>query len=448
MRKFDDLDKWDKEFDGIQEKITISEDEKSKIFNQMNVMFDKRTSKTTGKKRSYQYKYYLSFAAVALILSILLAPMLQKVVEDNEYQALPSEEKLLFGDVTNMGVVEFIKVSWNEEDIYFYLNDADMVKVSDELQKLKITENEFAETLESAQPNQFLLTISFNSSEEIYSTVMVDVNGTVYIRNSFTTGEIPTSFISEGNKAFYELVGGIVEKQIQDEEEMGLEGLPPTALEAATTIIRALKNEDMATVAVWAHYEKGVRFSPYANVDMETDIVLTRNQLEGFMKDSTKRVWRTSSSLHQQIELTNEEYYKNYVYGVDFMNAEVALNQILGQDSSLENLTAVYPRESHDFVDYHIEAGPNGMGWRSLRLVFEKIGEDRALVGIIHDQPETNIKEDYLTKLNDIENSLTENSQAVTQLEMIQAQSEEFTQWDDALNEIYSALEIDYLRVK
>ncbi len=444
MRQFKDFDKWDKEFDGLQEKMTISEDEKSKILNQMNVMFDKRTSKTAVKKRSYQYKYkyYLSFAAVALILSILLAPMLQKVVEDNEYQALPSEETHLFGDVTDMDVLEFITVRWNEEDIYFYLNDSDMIKVVNELKKLKITENDFADPLESAQPNQFLLTISLNSTEEIYTKVMVDVNGTVYIRNSSTLGETGTSFISDGNKAFYELVAIIAEKYTQDETEMGLEGLPPTALEAATTIIRALKNEDMATLAAWAHYEKGVRFSPDANVDIENDIVLTRDQLENFMKDPTLRVWRTSSSFHQQIELTNEEYFKSYVYDVDFMNGEVALNQILGQDSSLENLTIVYPRESYDFVDFYTEGDLNGTGWRSLRLVFEKIGEDRALVGIVHDQSVANIKKEFQIKLKEIETDLTQSSEAaVTQLDMIEAQNEAFTRWDQALNEIYGILE-------
>ncbi|MNW11118.1 hypothetical protein D3C71_2084880 [compost metagenome] len=49
----------------------------------------------------------------------------------------------------------------------------------------------------------------------------------------------------------------------------------------------------------------------------------------------------------------------------------------------------MYPKEQYDFVEYHItgiDPSVEEMDWRSLRLVFEKIGEDHALVGIIHDQ--------------------------------------------------------------
>ncbi|CAM4289079.1 hypothetical protein [Paenibacillus tarimensis] len=179
------------------------------------------------------------------------------------------------------------------------------------------------------------------------------------------------------------------EDKPQNEEEP-VEGQPPTVKEAATTVIRALKAGDMETVAQWTHPEKGVRFSPYAYVDKEKDIILSREELEGIMDDLEKRVWRTYAGSGDKIELTYADYHKEFVYDMDYIEkAEVAVNEVLGEGTTVNNLDEVYPPENHDYVSYYID-GVNpeyeGMDWGSLRLVFEEIGSDYALVGVIHDE--------------------------------------------------------------
>ncbi|MEK3986804.1 hypothetical protein MHB77_26090 [Paenibacillus sp. FSL K6-3166] len=174
------------------------------------------------------------------------------------------------------------------------------------------------------------------------------------------------------------------------DQPLDQEGLPPTVEEAATTVIRSIKNKDMKQLAAWVHGEKGLRFSPYAHVDTKKDLVFTRDEVEGLMNDSTKRVWRTFAGTGDLIEMTFADYYKRFVYDADFMQmAETAVNKGLGQGATINNLNEVYPKDQYDFVEYHIagiDPSVEGMDWRSLRLVFEKIGEDHALVGIIHDQ--------------------------------------------------------------
>lgn len=168
------------------------------------------------------------------------------------------------------------------------------------------------------------------------------------------------------------------------------EGTPPTALEAASTVMRALKSGKMETLAAWVHPERGVRFSPYAYVDTKRDVVLSREELEQAMQDTRKREWREFAGTGELIKLTFADYYKEFVYDADFAGkAKIALNQGLDQGTTLNNLREVYPADSHDFVEYHIagvDPSAEGMDWSSLRLVFEKIGQDHALVGIIHDQ--------------------------------------------------------------
>jgi hypothetical protein len=174
------------------------------------------------------------------------------------------------------------------------------------------------------------------------------------------------------------------------DQPQDLEGLPPSAQEAATTVIRSIRNKNMKQLAAWVHGEKGLRFSPYAHVDTKNDLVFTRDEVEGLMNDSTKRVWRTFAGSGELIEMTFADYYKRFVYDADFMQmAEIAVNKGLGQGTTINNLNEVYPKDQYDFVEYHIagiDPSVEGMDWRSLRLVFEKIGEDHALVGIIHDQ--------------------------------------------------------------
>lgn len=168
------------------------------------------------------------------------------------------------------------------------------------------------------------------------------------------------------------------------------EGAPPSAKEAASTVMAALQAGDMKTVAAWAHPDKGVRFSPYGFVDMESDLVLTRQELEGAMKDTTKRTWGHYDGSGEPITLTYKDYHKKFVYSADFMkNAEIAENKSLGQGNSKNNIREVYPADRYSYVEYYIDGiDPQyeGIDWRSLRLVFEKMGEDHALVAIIQDQ--------------------------------------------------------------
>ncbi|MNB78673.1 hypothetical protein D3C75_253810 [compost metagenome] len=169
-----------------------------------------------------------------------------------------------------------------------------------------------------------------------------------------------------------------------------MEGQPPTSLEAASVVMKALAAGDMRALAAWVHPEHGLRFSPYGYVDVASDLVFSRSEVEGLMHDPSLRIWGSHAGSGEPIELAFPDYYKKFVYDIDFSaGATIAVNRAIGQGTTVNNVNEVYPAASHDYVEYHIagiDPAAEGMDWRSLRLVFEKIGEDRALVGIIHDQ--------------------------------------------------------------
>ena len=132
----------------------------------------------------------------------------------------------------------------------------------------------------------------------------------------------------------------------------------------------------------------GVRFSPYAYVDVDKDLVFTADKVKKLATDSTLYLWGYYDGSGEPIRLKFSDYYKKFIYDVDFLNAEqVGYNKTLGHGNSLNNSFEVY--KNSIIVEYYFSGFDpqyGGMDWRSLRLVFEKKNDVWYLVGIIHDQ--------------------------------------------------------------
>ena len=163
----------------------------------------------------------------------------------------------------------------------------------------------------------------------------------------------------------------------------------PVAVSAAQTIM-ALKDGDMKVLSALIHPDKGVRFSPYATVQVGAggDLVFSANQVRDLMEDATVYHWGAYDGSGEPIALSFREYYEEFVYGADFAQPDVVgFHQTVGQGNSIDNITTAYPDGM--MVEYHFEGfDPQyaGMDWRSLRLVFEEQGGTWYLVGIVHDQ--------------------------------------------------------------
>jgi hypothetical protein len=153
----------------------------------------------------------------------------------------------------------------------------------------------------------------------------------------------------------------------------------------ALTLIKA---KDMEKLSQMIHPDKGIRFSPYGHVFMDTDLVFKTDSIKNLLSDQKKYIWGNYDGSGEPIKLTFEDYYKEFLYDADFITAkEIGYNKILGSGNIIINNFEVYPHSQ--MVEYHFSGFDpkyEGMDWRSLRLVFEKKGTTWYLVGIIHDQ--------------------------------------------------------------
>lgn len=170
-----------------------------------------------------------------------------------------------------------------------------------------------------------------------------------------------------------------------------VEKLPQTPAEVQKAIgaraeqaVGALKAQDMAKLATLVHPAKGVRFSPYLHANTQQDVVLKADQLAS----TQVYTWGVHDGSGEPIKGTFADYYKQFIYDLDFAAApKVGWGEILGKGTIQDNVKEAYP--DGVFVEYHfpgVDAKYQGMDWRSLRLIFEREGQNWYLTGIMHGQ--------------------------------------------------------------
>ncbi|PKM52545.1 MAG: hypothetical protein CVV02_01175 [Firmicutes bacterium HGW-Firmicutes-7] len=179
-----------------------------------------------------------------------------------------------------------------------------------------------------------------------------------------------------------------LEKQVE-EYKVKLNTEANIVLNQAFVVINVLKEKDMNSLASYIHPEKGVRITPYSYIEPQTNLVFTAQDMIGLLQNTQIYIWGEYDGTGDPIEATFSDYYDQFIYDVDFANADTIGNNTIVSTSGnmVNNLTQVYPTES--FVEFHFagfDAQYAGMDWKSLRLVFEDVSGTWYLVGIIHDQ--------------------------------------------------------------
>lgn len=156
----------------------------------------------------------------------------------------------------------------------------------------------------------------------------------------------------------------------------------------AIDLLADIQAGDMQAVSEAVHPEKGLRFTPYFYIDTTEDLVFTAAQVSELIEDEEVYHWGSYDGSGDAIDLTFADYYSNFVYNQDFINADIiGNNQAIGSGNSLDNIAEAYPEAA--FVEFHFtgfDEAFEGMDWESLRLVFEENQAQWYLVGIVHGQ--------------------------------------------------------------
>ena len=155
----------------------------------------------------------------------------------------------------------------------------------------------------------------------------------------------------------------------------------------AADAVTALRDKDFAKLATLAHPQKGVRFSPYAFVETQRQVVLPVATLARGFGNRQQYLWGHTDGQGLPMAWTLEDYYTRHLWKKDFSRAPtVVIDQRTGKSNSIDNSAQVYPGAR--IVEYHQPStDPNTtLDWSSLRLVLEQHAGDWHLVGFIHAQ--------------------------------------------------------------
>ena len=179
-----------------------------------------------------------------------------------------------------------------------------------------------------------------------------------------------------------------LQKKLIDVQKQAKSQQSTSILNEALTVINLLKIKDMNGLASHIHPNKGLRFTPYSYIRLQSDLVFTSSQIVSLLQSSQSYNWGVYDGSGNPIQDTFNNYYNKFVYDVDFANPHlIGNNVVVGKGNMTNNIVQAYPNLT--FVEFHFTGFNSqyaGHDWKSLRLVFENVSGIWYLVGIVHDQ--------------------------------------------------------------
>lgn len=174
----------------------------------------------------------------------------------------------------------------------------------------------------------------------------------------------------------------------QIESEPAPSALSSNVLISALDVAQALKDKDMSILSTYVHPTLGVRFTPYGYVDIVNNLNFSASALTNLINDPTLYTWGAYDGSGDPINLNFNDYFDEFVYDEDYVSPEiVGINTVIGVGNSINNISTEYSGST--FVELHFNGFDpqyGGADWTSLILVFDNVGGDWKLVGIVHNQ--------------------------------------------------------------
>jgi hypothetical protein len=160
-----------------------------------------------------------------------------------------------------------------------------------------------------------------------------------------------------------------------------------------------VKTKDFVSLSDFVDEELGLFFSPYYSFSESQGRRFTKEEVRTFFIDTKKNLWGYQDGSGQEILLTNNEYFNQYIYSSDFISTgKESLNHSLanGNTPSLDEvINNVYKSQILNgneifYIEYYISGFDpkyEGMDWQSLALIFVNKGNNQwKIVGIMHSQ--------------------------------------------------------------
>jgi len=154
----------------------------------------------------------------------------------------------------------------------------------------------------------------------------------------------------------------------------------------AVAVADCIAAGDYAALAEYVHPVYGLVFSPYSTINLGSNQCFTPQRVAVADKDKTVYVWGVKYGSDEPIQLTTQQFFREYIYDRDYARAPVmGFNTVLRSGNALENVTAAF--QDGQFVDlYFPSTSAEVSDWRILRMVFEEYQGEMKLSALIHSE--------------------------------------------------------------
>lgn len=161
---------------------------------------------------------------------------------------------------------------------------------------------------------------------------------------------------------------------------------PNQLVSEAFKVMEMIANKDAAALNTKVSPTRGLRFSPYQYVDEDKDIVFYPNKEITSMFTNTRiYLWGEYDGTGDDMSRDFTSYYNEFVYNEDYLNPKIlGINTVVSHGNTLNNIEDVYIND--EYVEFYFDGFDpqyEGMDWKSLTLVFEKVNDTYYLVGVI-----------------------------------------------------------------
>ena len=156
----------------------------------------------------------------------------------------------------------------------------------------------------------------------------------------------------------------------------------------STDTIKAIKNKDMKKLSTLIDQKKGLMISLSPFIEKESFIKFTNATLLNLNLEKNKKVkinWGIDDATGEPDKLTFTEFYKKYLFPVDYLGKgiEVNYNTIPLRSTSAHNFKDYF--KSGIPVEYHFKGTEKNanLDWCSLILIYEKTNDILNLSAIL-----------------------------------------------------------------
>ncbi len=171
-------------------------------------------------------------------------------------------------------------------------------------------------------------------------------------------------------------------------EEEGGSGITNAELTAAAMDAAGyLKSGDFEALSEAVHPDFGLILSPFATVNLKSNLSFTARQVRDLGENGEKLVWGVLADSGEPISMTASEYMARYVMDRDYTSAPVvSVDYMLRVGNSRENVTDIFPGAHYVDLCYPGTPEADNSDWSILRMVFEEYGGELKLAALIHSE--------------------------------------------------------------